>query len=385
MKTLTSHQLTGAFDGWAAYMQRALDLAVNVFNTAPNPRVGCLIVKENEIVGEGWHSGPGQNHAEIEALDRAGTRANSATAFVTLEPCAHVGKTGPCSKALIAAGIDNVVIASLDPDERVSGQGIVDLEAANIGVFHLLDFDELAKRVNPGYFKRQKLGMPFVRLKLATSLDGRTALATGESRWITSSEARRDVQRYRAGSSAIITGINTVLIDNPALTLRIDELQLDKYELENNKISFLKKPLRVVVDTEKRTPDTSKIIHNEGKVKIFTTKAGKDNVKFAKNVELVQMQDVQGRVDLRTMLESLAAKFGCNDVLVEAGSTLSTSFINEGLVDELIIYIAPKILGRDARPLTEIAGLTKMNECLQFSVKEVAKVGADIKVTLIVN
>jgi diaminohydroxyphosphoribosylaminopyrimidine deaminase/5-amino-6-(5-phosphoribosylamino)uracil reductase len=385
MKTLTTHQLTGAFDGWAAYMQRALDLAANVFNTAPNPRVGCLIVKDNEIVGEGWHSGPGQNHAEIEALDRAGPRANSATAFVTLEPCAHTGKTGPCSKALIAAGIDSVVIASLDPDKRVSGQGVVDLEAANIGVFHLLDFDELAKRVNPGYFKRQKLGMPFVRLKLATSLDGRTALANGESRWITSSEARCEVQRYRAGSSAIITGINTVLIDNPTLTVRIDELQLDKYQLENNKISFLKKPLRVVVDTEKRTPDTSKIIHSEGKVKIFTAKGGKDTVKFAENVELVQMKDVQGRVDLRTMLESLATKFGCNDVLVEAGSTLSTSFINEGLVDELIIYIAPKILGRDARPLTEISGLTKMDECLQFSVKEVVKVGADIKVTLLVN
>ena len=385
MKTLTSQQLDGAYSGWACYMRRALDIAANVFNTSPNPRVGCVIVKGNEIVGEGWHLGPGQNHAEIEALDRSGGKAKSAIAFVTMEPCSHIGRTGPCSKALIEAGVESVVIASVDPDERVCGQGIVDLEDAGINVFHLLSFDELARDINPGYFKRHKSRMPFVRLKLAMSIDGRTGLANGKSKWITSSEARSDVQKYRARSNAIITGINTVLEDDPALTLRIDDLKLNKSQLENNRIAFLKRPLRVIVDSKKRTPDTSKIINSEGGVKIFTNEMEYKDDEFPRNVELVQTASAQGRVDLRTMLESLSANFGCDEVLVEAGPTLSTSFIREDLVDELVLYIAPKILGSDARPLTEITGLIEMNECLQFSVKEFDKVGADIKVVLTIN
>jgi len=382
MKTLTSHQLNGTFDGWGVYMQRALQLAENVFNTSPNPRVGCVIVRDNEIVGEGWHSSPGQNHAEVEALKRAGTRAQSAVAFVTLEPCAHTGKTGPCSQALIAAGVESVVIASVDPDKRVNGQGIVDLERANINVFHLTDFDGLAKKINPGYFKRHTFGIPFVRLKLAMSLDGRTGLANGKSKWITSSEARCDVQKYRARSSAIVTGINTVLADDPQLTVRTSELGLDRHQLEKNKISFLNKPLRIILDSKKRTPDTSRIICNSGEVKIFSFQGPKNSDKSGDNVEHIKAERFQGRVGLRNMLECLSTSFGCNDVLVEAGSTLSTSFINENLVDELIVYIAPKILGRDARPLTEIIGLNRMDDGLQFKVKEVKQIGPDIKVIL---
>ena len=382
MKTLTSHQLTDTFDGWDIYMHRALELAQNVFSASPNPRVGCVIVKDDEIVGEGWHSGPGQNHAEIEALDRAGVRAQSAVTFVTLEPCAHIGKTGPCSQALIAAGVESVVIASIDPDRRVFGQGIVDLENANINVFHLTDFDDLAKDINPGYFKRHTSGMPFVRLKLAMSLDGRTGLANGESKWITSSEARRDVQKYRARSSAIVTGINTVLVDDPQLTVRTSELGIGEKELENNKTSLLNKPLRIVLDSNKRTPDTSQIICNDGKVKIFSFQGPIKSDKSPKNVEHIKAECCQGRVNLRNMLEFLSTSFACNDVLVEAGSTLSTSFINDNLVDELIVYIAPKILGRDARPLTEIIGLHRMKDCLQLKVKEVETIGPDIKIIL---
>ena len=212
MKILTSQQLIGSFADWPSHMQRSIELAATVFNTTPNPRVGCVIVKDGQIVGEGWHSAAGQKHAEIVALERAGELANSSTAFVSLEPCAHTGRTPPCTKALISAGIGKVVIASVDPDERVSGRGIAALESANIEVFQLKDFDEKARAINPGFFKRHELGVPFVRLKLAMSIDGRTALSNGESKWITSAEARRDVQKLRAKSCAIVTGLSLIHI-----------------------------------------------------------------------------------------------------------------------------------------------------------------------------
>ena len=385
MKILTSQQLIGPFADWPSHMQRSIELAATVFNTTPNPRVGCVIVKDGEIVGEGWHSAAGQKHAEIVALERAGELANSSTAFVSLEPCAHTGRTPPCTKALISAGIGQVVIASVDPDERVSGRGIAALESANIEVFQLKDFDEKARAINPGFFKRHELGVPFVRLKLAMSIDGRTALSNGESKWITSEEARRDVQKLRAKSCAIVTGMGTVLLDNPALTVRTKELGLDEEQLEKNKISLSEGPIRVVVGDHKKIPDTAKIIATPGSVKLFTSRCNAGEVKYANNVEVIPVDSDQEGVNLRSVLVFLASQTKCNEVLVEAGPTLSAEFIKRKLVDEFIVYSAPKILGSDSRPLISLTGLSSLDEAINFSIKEVTEVGSDIKTTFIPN
>ena len=385
MKILTSQQLIGPFADWPSHMQRSIELAATVFNTTPNPRVGCVIVKDGEIVGEGWHSAAGQKHAEIVALERAGELANSSTAFVSLEPCAHTGRTPPCTKALISAGIGQVVIASVDPDERVSGRGIAALESANIEVFQLKDFDEKARAINPGFFKRHELGVPFVRLKLAMSIDGRTALSNGESKWITSVEARRDVQKLRAKSCAIVTGMGTVLLDNPALTVRTKELGLDEEQLKKNKISLSEGPIRVVVGDHKKIPDTAKIIATPGSVKLFTSRCNAGEVKYANNVEVIPVDSGQEKVNLRSVLVFLASQTKCNEVLVEAGPTLSAEFIKRKLVDEFIVYSAPKILGSDSRPLISLTGLSSLDEAINFSIKEVTEVGSDIKTTFIPN
>ena len=385
MKILTSQQLIGPFADWPSHMQRSIELAATVFNTTPNPRVGCVIVKDGEIVGEGWHSAAGQKHAEIVALERAGELANSSTAFVSLEPCAHTGRTPPCTKALISAGIGQVVIASVDPDERVSGRGIAALESANIEVFQLKDFDEKARAINPGFFKRHELGVPFVRLKLAMSIDGRTALSNGESKWITSEEARRDVQKLRAKSCAIVTGMGTVLLDNPALTVRTTELGLDEEQLEKNKISLSEGPIRVVVGDHKKIPDTAKIIATPGAVKLFTSRSNAGEGKYANNVEVIPVDSDQERANLRSVLVFLASQTKCNEVLVEAGPTLSAEFIKRKLVDEFIVYSAPKILGSDSRPLISLTGLSSLDEAINFSIKEVTEVGSDIRTTFIPN
>ncbi len=383
MKALQNQQLDPAILEWPVYMQRALQLAGNVLCTTPNPRVGCIIVNNNSVVGEGWHIAAGQAHAEVMALRSAGDLAQGATAFVSLEPCAHRGRTGPCSQALIKAGIAIVVVAGIDPDERVAGQGIRDLEAAGIEVFHLTDFESEARDLNTGYFKRQESGLPLVRLKLAMSLDGRTALANGESKWITGKEARADVQKLRASSSAIITGINTVLSDDPALNVRANELALSESELMNNAELFASQPLRVIVDSQMRTHGTAKILSEPGLVKIFCNEGMNVKNNFANNVEIIQsISDSQG-VNLNFMLEYLASKFTCNDVLIEAGPTLSGSFIRAGLVDELVVYIAPKLLGSDAKPLFEITGLESLVESTQFVTSEVTQIGTDIKAMLI--
>jgi len=383
MKALQNQQLDPAILEWPVYMQRALQLAGSVLCTTPNPRVGCIIVNNNSVVGEGWHIAAGQAHAEVMALRSAGDLAQGATAFVSLEPCAHRGRTGPCSQALIKAGIAIVVVAGIDPDERVAGQGIRDLEAAGIEVFHLTDFESEARDLNTGYFKRQESGLPLVRLKLAMSLDGRTALANGESKWITGKEARADVQKLRASSSAIITGINTVLSDDPALNVRANELALSESELMNNAELFASQPLRVIADSQMRTHGTAKILSKPGLVKIFCNEGMNVKNNFANNVEIIQsISDSQG-VNLNFMLEYLASKFTCNDVLIEAGPTLSGSFIRAGLVDELVVYIAPKLLGSDAKPLFEITGLESLVESTQFVTSEVTQIGTDIKAMLI--
>lgn len=380
MKKISNNKLDESILNWPIYMQRALDLACNVLNTTPNPRVGCVLVKGDRVVGEGWHVAAGEDHAEIMALKQAGANAESALAFVSLEPCAHVGRTGPCSSALIEAGVSKVIVASIDPNPEVAGQGVANLLDAGIEVIQLVDFDQVARQINPGYFKRRESGLPFVRCKLAMSLDGRTALANGESKWITGPAARADVQRLRAESSAIITGIETVLADDPFLNVRAEELDLDSAELARNGKALSQQPLRVVLDSKRRIPESAKILALPGDVKIFGAVA--EDAKLAANVEYIASAKSGERVSLQFVLESLASDFSCTEVLVEAGPVLSTAFIQAGLVDELIVYIAPKLLGSDARALLNVAGLKSMSETVDFEISDASQLGGDIRLVL---
>lgn len=382
MKIFSNNELDSEIIDWPVYMQKALDLAGNVLSASPNPRVGCVIVKENKIVGEGWHIAAGQAHAEVMALRQAGSQAESGTAFVSLEPCCHTGRTGPCTSALIQAKVAQVVIAGIDPNPSVAGEGIAALSAAGIEVFQLSDFQQAARAINPGYFKSRESGLPYVRCKMAMSLDGRTALANGKSKWITGSAARSDVQKLRASSSAIVTGVETVLADDPSLNVRVDELGLDAAELERNKLSLAEQPLRVILDSKLRTPDTAKLLDEMGPVKIYTAEEFAEKQSLAGSVEILVAKQSGSRVNLRSVLESLASEFACTEVLVEAGATLSGAFLQAGLIDELIIYIAPKLLGSDARALFNFTGLQSLSDCVNLELVDCTKVGSDMRVTL---
>jgi len=381
MKTL-SQPLTGVQAAWPDYMQRALELAARVISTHPNPRVGCVLVQGDTVVGEGWHEAPGEAHAEVAALVAAGTSAAGATAFVTLEPCAHEGRTGPCSRALIAAGVKEVIIAVLDPNPAVAGKGVRDLEAAGIPVYHLAAAEAQARALNLGYFSRREQGVPRVTVKLAMSLDGRTAMADGQSKWITGADARSDVQRLRLQSSAIITGVNTVLLDDPSLTVRSADLALTADETQGNRLLLERQPLRVVLDSKLRTPGTARLTDVDGKYVIFTAAAVESAALQADCIRQVPAGE-SGGVDLRSMLESLAADFECNDVLVESGPVLSGALLQAGLVDELIVYLAPKLLGSDARPLMELAGLDSLADAIALDWHDIKQVGSDLRLTLI--
>ena len=411
MQTLRNTELDVQQAAWPQYMQRAIELAAAVFTAAPNPRVGCVIVKEDaqagdRVLGEGWHKGAGLPHAEPDAIADAHRRAAEArgdtpvidsrraqekslpagsTAFVTLEPCCHTGRTGPCSLALIEAGIERVVIASRDPNPKVSGGGIAALEAAGVEVFFLSDFEDSARRLNRGFFSRLERRRPFVRCKLAMSLDGRTALANGDSKWITGAEARSDVQRLRAECDAIVTGIETVLADDPSMTLRPEEMGLIQQQLERNEHRFSNPPIRVVLDSQARLSDSAKIVLGSGRCLAYRLNGAGESAAAPSRYEsrFAPSADVSdSRVSLPSVLDSLAGLDECNEVLVEAGATLSASFIEAGLVDELIVYIAPKLLGNDGRPLLGISGLDRLGDALEFDVNTVELIGADIKVTL---
>jgi diaminohydroxyphosphoribosylaminopyrimidine deaminase/5-amino-6-(5-phosphoribosylamino)uracil reductase len=382
MKKISNDKLQPEILDWPVYMRRAIDLAGNAINTSPNPRVGCVLVINQEIVGEGWHVALGEAHAEVMALEQAGDRAKSSIAFVSLEPCSHTGRTGPCSDALIKAGVSQVVIACIDPNVEVAGKGVEKLIAAGIPVTQLTDFDSLARAVTPGYFKRREQGIPFVRCKLAMSLDGRTALANGESKWISGQQSRSDVQRLRAESSAVITGIETVLADDPSLNVRIGDLNLAQEDLARNEKALSKQPLRVILDSHLRTPTEAKILSLPGEVKVFSIDTPGTAKNLASNVEYVQAAASGKRVSLHSVLESLASDFACTEVLVEAGATLSTAFIKAGLVDELIVYIAPKLLGSDARSLLNIAGIESMSDSLKFEITDLQQIDCDIRVVL---
>ncbi len=352
----------------ARFMARALQLASKGLHTTdPNPRVGCVVVNNGEIVGEGWHERAGEAHAEVRALAAAGARARAATVYVTLEPCCHHGRTPPCTRALIDAGVARVVAAMQDPNPRVAGQGAQQLSAAGIAIEIGL-MEAAASALNPGFVRRMQTGRPYVRVKLAASLDGRTALASGESKWITGPAARHDVQCWRARSSAILTGIGTVLADDPSLTVR----DVDVHG---------RQPLRVVADSRLRLPVTARLLTVPGATLVATASADAERAAAltGAGVELVRLRRADGRVDLAALLAHLAQR-EVNELLVEAGASLSGALLDAGLIDELIVYIAPHVLGAGARGMFDTPLLARMAERTSLTITDVRAFGPDWRI-----
>ncbi|MGB3596545.1 MAG: bifunctional diaminohydroxyphosphoribosylaminopyrimidine deaminase/5-amino-6-(5-phosphoribosylamino)uracil reductase RibD [Pseudomonas neustonica] len=359
------------------WMSRALTLAARgLYTTEPNPRVGCVLVKGEQVVGEGWHAQAGEGHAEVNALAQAGEQARGATAYVTLEPCSHVGKTPPCADALIAAGVSRVVAAMQDPNPLVAGNGLQRLRDAGIEVTCGL-LEEQARELNPGFIKRMQLGLPWVRVKLAMSLDGRTAMASGESKWITGPAARADVQRLRARSGAVISGADSVLLDDSALTVRASELGLSDEEAS---AAVQRQPLRVLIDSLRRVPLEQRFFRESGPTLVISTSAEQAADSYQSiGSELLALPGDDGKVDLPTVLRTLAER-GCNEVLVEAGAALSGAFWRAGLVDELIVYMAPRLLGSQARPLMQLP-FESMSEAMDVAVSDMRAIGQDWRIT----
>ena len=358
------------------FMARALQLAARgLYSTHPNPRVGCVLVREGQIIGEAWHQRAGQPHAEPLALQQAGSQAQGATAYVTLEPCSHFGRTPPCADALIAAGVARVVVAMQDPNPLVAGQGLQRLQQAGVEVASGV-METQARLINPGFITRMQSGLPFVRIKLAMSLDGRTAMQSGESQWITGPEARADVQRLRARSSAVISGIESVLLDDPLLTVRDPGLLGES--------GIPQQPLRVVLDSQLRIPLSARLLAAEGPVMIVTAETAEmTKVKALRDlgVEVLLLPLCDGQLDLEALLRHLAQAHQCNEVLVETGARLAGSFVARQLVDEMVIYMAPTLLGSDARPLIDLP-LTQMSQQRRLHVTDLRQIGKDIRMTL---
>lgn len=357
------------------YMARALELArKGIYSAHPNPRVGCVIVRDGLIVGEGWHARAGEPHAEVHALRQAGDKARGATAYVTLEPCSHHGRTPPCADALVNAGVGRVVAAMQDPNPEVAGRGLLRLMSAGIATQNGV-LESEARALNKGFLKRMEDGLPYVRVKLAMSLDGRTAMASGESQWITGPEARSAVQRLRAQSSVVLTGADTVLADKARLTVRPDELGLNA---ELTALAALRPPLRVLIDGRLRVPLDAPFFQ-AGSALVATQAAASARSRYEdEGHEILAMADSSGHVDLRKLLVELAAR-GVNDVLVEAGPRLAGAFTRQGLVDEFQIFIAGKFLGSSARPLLDLP-LAQMSEALELNIVEMRAVGNDWRV-----
>ena len=347
------------------WMQRAIELArLGQYSTKPNPNVGCVIVKDGQLVGEGFHPKAGQAHAEVFAMRQAADQAKGATAYVTLEPCAHYGRTPPCAKGLVEAGIIKVIIACPDPNPLVAGKGVQILKDAGIEVEVGLCESE-AEQLNLGFLKAMATGMPYVRLKVASSLDGRTAMASGESKWISGSEARQDVQHWRAISGVVITGIETVLADDCLLNVR----QLKDVE----DINHIVQPKRLVLDRQGRLPVNAKILQQPDTVMVMGP--------FRQ--ELADLGVLQFAVQpIKDLLHTLAKQHQIYDVLVEAGSTLSTAFLQQQLVDEMISYVAPTFLGQTARAMFS-AEFSRMAEQLRFKLMEATQLGDDVRLRLI--
>ena len=382
------------------WMAQALRLAERgLYTTSPNPRVGCVLVRDGNVVGESWHERAGEPHAEVYALREAGEAVRGATAYVTLEPCSHHGRTPPCADALIAAAIARVVVAMQDPNPLVAGQGIAKLRAASIEVECGL-MEAAARELNLGFVARMTRGTPWLRSKIAASLDGRTALSNGASQWITGTAARRDVQHWRARSCAVLTGIDTVLADDPQLNVR---------GLETSR-----QPLRVVLDSRLRMPLTARILHNlrpspareitsdlaavvsqpsrmtsrpirgavgEGGLLIYAAVHDAEKIAALEQAgaSVSVLPDANGQVDLAAMLGELA-KRGCNEVLVEAGSTLNGALLHAGLVDELVLYLAPQLLGDMAQGMARLGELTSLDHRVNLDWQDVRQVGRDLRI-----
>jgi diaminohydroxyphosphoribosylaminopyrimidine deaminase/5-amino-6-(5-phosphoribosylamino)uracil reductase len=353
----------------AIYMARALELAqYGLYTTSPNPRVGCVLVKNGYIIAEGWHSRAGQGHAEVEVLKQV-TQSVGATAYVTLEPCSHHGRTPPCCDALIYAGIKRVVVAMQDPNPLVAGKGLKKLQAAGIEVVcGVLEND--AQALNRGFIKRMLTGKPFVRSKLAMSLDGRTAMANGESKWITSVDSRRDVQYLRAESCAILTGINTVLADDPSLNVRLEDTQVLQ-------------PIRVVLDSQLQMPVSANMAKLAGETWVLTCSDNpqKKSALEQAGFKIFLLPEKSNRVDLNAVFEFLGQQ-QINEVLVEAGAILNGALLDARLVDEWIVYMAICVLGNNGRGLFSLPNLNTIADKKNLQLKEVKRVGVDLRLTL---
>lgn len=367
-------------------MSRAIQLArKGLYTCMPNPRVGCVLDKAGQVVGEGWHHKAGKGHAEVNGLREAGDKALGATAYVTLEPCSHYGRTPPCAQALIDAGVKRVVIGMIDPNPQVAGEGVAMLKEAGLIVETDLMSQE-AHALNPGFIKRMETGRPFVRCKMAMSLDGRTAMASGESKWITGPDARADVQRLRGQSCAIITGIGSVLKDNPSMTFRHEESGLHE-----DTVIAARKPLRVVVDTKLRIPKEARLFSCDGPVLVVcgavgeravsTFLEGVNTFRFRNNTdsenvtEVLELPGTGGGVDLSALLQELGRR-ECNEVLLETGATLAGAAIDAALVDELWVYMAPVLMGSDAKHLFDLP-LVRMSEKVRLQMKSMRAIGQD--------
>lgn len=363
------------------YMQRAIALAKRAhYTTSPNPRVGCVLVNNGEIVGEGYHQKAGLGHAEVNAIAQAGNKAKGATAYVTLEPCSHYGLTPPCAEGLIKAGVKHVIIAMIDPNPKVSGKGLTLLEKAGITTAHgLLEQD--ARNLNVGFIKLMTTGLPYVRCKLASSLDGKTAMANGESKWITSPQARQDVQRLRAQSCAIICGADSVIIDNAKMTVRWSELG----ELKNSYIKeSIRQPVRVVIDSKNRLTPELCIFKKESPILLIRNSI--ENIHqwphFVTQVSLPLIENTDGedKIDLNALI-ALLAKQGLNDILVESGANLAGAFIEQNLVDELILYQAPILMGGDSKSLLNMPNINQLSQARQIKFHDVRMIGTDLRIT----
>lgn len=358
----------------AAHMAEALALAERGrYTAAPNPRVGCVIVRDGRIVGRGWHMRAGEPHAEIYALQEAGTAARGATAFVTLEPCSHFGRTAPCTAGLIEAGVARVVSAMEDPNPLVSGRGFAQLRAAGVAVTNGVG-EAQARALNAGFVRRMTLGRPAVMVKLAASLDGRTALASGESKWLTSPAAREDVHRLRAGAGAIVTGSGTVLADDPALTVRLPAARLQ--DPAGRQLDW-RQPLRVVLDARARCAPAARVFTGPGPAWWVTgaaaTPAGPPGVRQ------LTLPAPTGGIELAALLQALG-EAEINDVLVEAGPVLAGALLQAGLVDTLVLYLAPHLIGDTGRGLFTLPGIERMDQRVPLQIEQIRAVGPDWRI-----
>lgn len=360
------------------FMAEAIQLAqLGRYTTSPNPNVGAIVVKNGKVIGRGYHRQAGSPHAEVFALREAGSAANGATCYVTLEPCSHHGRTPPCTDALIAAGIARIVIAMQDPNPQVAGTGIAALRQAGMKV-ELGLLETQARELNPGFLSRMERNRPFVQLKLAASLDGRTALANGDSKWLTGEAARADVQYYRAQSCAILSTATTVMADNARLTLRPEQIQREIFALDSGE---LRQPKRVILDRNGLLQQNLALFHDGGEILLCVSKV--ENNRQLPNIarQIHCPLNSNAQFDMPALFEHLALRENINMLWVEAGATLAGTLLQLDLVDELIMYVAPKLLGNAAQPLAVLAEFTALAQVPELSWTDIRMVGQDLRLT----